>query len=84
MHCILQKQEKSCPTEILEAIASINAEGQTDLETNAYAADLSDEWFYYQRWKRQSSDKCLYCWWTGRCWNGYFQQRFMSAVVIIR
>ncbi len=34
---------KSCPTEILEAIASINAGRSSDLEAYAHAADLSHE-----------------------------------------
>ena len=46
---------KSCPTEILDAIASIN-----DLEANAYAADLPHEWLCDQRRKWQGKDKRVY------------------------
>ena len=70
---------KSCPTEILEAIASINAEAPSNLETNAYAAGLSDERICDQRGRWKSEDKCLYCRWSNRkrwkstgYWNGYF------------
>ena len=37
--CYIKEQGKTCPTEILEAIASINAKG-APVETYAYAANL--------------------------------------------
>ncbi len=70
---------KSCPTEILDAISSVNAEGRPIWKPMHMQPIYRNEWFCYQRRKRQSRDKCLYCRWTGRCWNGYFQQGIVSA-----
>ena len=38
----IAEEGKSCPTEILEAISSINAEGRANMEADAYAADVSN------------------------------------------
>ena len=54
------EQGKSCPTEILDAIASINAEGRPIWK---YAANLSYEWFFDTGRKRKSEDQCLYQRW---------------------
>ena len=57
---------KSCPTEILETLVSYNVEGRPNLEADAHAADLPDEWICHKRRKWTGKDKCLSCRRSGR------------------
>ena len=61
----IPEKGKSCPTEILEAISSINAEGRP-IWKPMHAQPI------YRIRQRQGEDKRLYCWRGNRCGNGHF------------
>lgn len=55
---------KTCPTEILEVLNSLNAEGRPIWKPMHMQPHVSQSCVYHGGWQRQMSDKCVY---SGGC-----------------
>ncbi len=62
-HLYRGESGKSYPQEILDEINAFNAEGASNLETDTYAADVSDECLYHKGWQWPCEDRCVHQRW---------------------